>query len=176
MIVWLRSGYTPDQLDEVVKRITDAGCRPDISKGEEATVVGLSYGVEPVVLLEPRRDLVSLIDAPGSRPLLVELLQADDFRSLSRDHARDVGGVDRGSDVTEDNLVDLGRWDSGTLHCLDRGRPAEFYGRDGGQVGAHLGVGRARSAQNEHLLRHDAIPSRPRAAGVPRRPTQGPPA
>lgn len=41
MIVWLRKGHTEEQLEEVLKRIRDNGCRPDVSEGTESTVIGL---------------------------------------------------------------------------------------------------------------------------------------
>jgi 3-deoxy-7-phosphoheptulonate synthase len=41
MIVRLRTGHTQEQLDEVIRRIEESGCRPDISKGTETTVIGL---------------------------------------------------------------------------------------------------------------------------------------
>ena len=41
MIVWLRRGHTDEQLAEVIRRVEEGGCRADVSKGEERTVVGL---------------------------------------------------------------------------------------------------------------------------------------
>jgi 3-deoxy-7-phosphoheptulonate synthase len=41
MIVWLHKGHTPEQLAEVIRRIEENGCRPDVSEGIEGTVVGL---------------------------------------------------------------------------------------------------------------------------------------
>jgi 3-deoxy-7-phosphoheptulonate synthase len=41
MIIRLRKDVAPDQLDEVVRRIRSAGCRPDVSVGVDTTVVGV---------------------------------------------------------------------------------------------------------------------------------------
>src|SRR5512140_2358194 len=41
MIIRLRKGSTQEQLDEVVRRIRDAGFRPDISIGVDTTVIGV---------------------------------------------------------------------------------------------------------------------------------------
>ncbi|MBD3162400.1 MAG: 3-deoxy-7-phosphoheptulonate synthase [Candidatus Eisenbacteria bacterium] len=41
MIVWMRRDHTEDQLAEVLRRIEEGGCRADVSKGTERTVVGL---------------------------------------------------------------------------------------------------------------------------------------
>jgi 3-deoxy-7-phosphoheptulonate synthase len=41
MIVWLRKEHTAEQLEEVLRRIRETGCRPDVSEGTESTVIGL---------------------------------------------------------------------------------------------------------------------------------------
>jgi 3-deoxy-7-phosphoheptulonate synthase len=90
MIVVLRPDATQQQIDHLVKKVTDLGLTPHISKGTERTIIGV-IGPEDVLHTTP------LEIFPGVEKVMPVLLP---FKLVSREIHRDTSVIDVGKGIT----------------------------------------------------------------------------